>query len=121
MRVRRKVFLNIVLGFPVAISLRTLVSAPTCSTSAGEPEKDIMVGVLEDVPGYYAGQSDFRAVRAVFKKAGNDWQAFPTDCRNVACLNTVAEADPVEVTWTITFDGRSLGQVTGRTSKQFKF
>ncbi len=85
------------------------------------PNRDAMVGILEDVPGHYAGQPDVRAVRLVFHKHGNDWQAFSTDCRDSDCLKTLPSEFPGRVTWTITFDEKTLGQLSARTRKVFDF
>lgn len=80
-----------------------------------------IVGVLEDVPGAYAGQSDFRAVRVVFQKVGDEWNPFPNDCRTLDCLTTVTANYPAKATWTIAFDGKNIGQVQTRDPKTFSF
>ena len=46
-------------------------------TNTMEPQAEVILGVLEDFPGRHAYDPDFRAVRATFKKNGDDWQAFP--------------------------------------------
>jgi len=81
--------------------------------------QQILLGVLEDNPGHYAGEPNFRTVRLVFEKKGDDWQPFSSDCRDQACLKTITSTYPSEVTWTITFDGKNVGQVTGRTPTDF--
>jgi len=86
--------------------------------SAGQ---DLVLGVLEDVPGVYAGESDHPGVRVVFRKEGRDWQAFPSHCPDEQCLKRIPSEYPREVSWTIAFDGRNLGQITGRTPKEFHF
>jgi hypothetical protein len=78
-----------------------------------------LLGVLEDVPGSDAGDTNFRGVRVVFHKNGTDWQAFPSICHSQSCLKTATAAYPQESTWTIAFDGRCLGQVVGHTPKDF--
>lgn len=83
--------------------------------------QSIVLGVLEDVPGVYVGEPNSPAVRAVFQKNGTDWQAFPSNCPDQDCLRTISSRYPREVVWTIAFDGRNLGHVTGRTPKEFKF
>jgi hypothetical protein len=60
----------------------------------------IVLGVLEEVPGRYVGQQASRGVRVVFQKNGRDWEPF-------------ASENAPEVTWTISFSGRRLGQLTG--------
>jgi hypothetical protein len=89
--------------------------------SVDAPKQQNMLGILEDVPGRYAGQPNVRAVRVAFQKRGDDWQAFPSDCPDRRCLQTIRSDYPGEVTWTIAFDGRNLGQVTARTRNEFEF
>jgi len=79
----------------------------------------IVLGVLEDHGGHYAGDPNFWAVRAVFEKEGDEWEPFTNDCRDRTCLKNSTSSYPGEVTWTITFDGKNLGQVTSRTPKDF--
>jgi hypothetical protein len=78
-----------------------------------------VVGALEDVPGSYAGEPNSRRVRVLFEKKGTEWQAFPSQCSDEACLKTVPSKYPREVNWTIAFDGRDIGHVTARTPREF--
>lgn len=78
------------------------------------------LGVLEDIPGRYTNQPNFRAVRVLFQKNGNEWQPLHSDCRDAACLKASAAQYPREVAWTIAFDGKNLGQVTTRAPLEFK-
>src|SRR5271157_155734 len=89
--------------------------------SVKEPQADVILGVLEDIPGEYAGESDFRAVRAIFKKIGDQWQAFPTKTKSYPDLQTLPISYPKEMTWTIVFDGRNLGLITSQTPSRFNF
>ncbi|UWZ85368.1 hypothetical protein [Occallatibacter riparius] len=98
------------------IAMTALTSLPAERVAFGQGP---IVGVLEDVPDEYGGNSS-PGVRVVFKKDGNDWKAFPT-CGDVDCLTTVSQQYPQQVTWTIAFDGRGLGQVTGRIPTGFSF
>jgi hypothetical protein len=86
-----------------------LIASIACAS-----EPTIMLGVLED-------NSPSRAVRAVFQKKGREWQPFPSDCPDQACLKTIALGYPSTATWNIAFSGRSLGQVTASTPKDFEF
>src|SRR5207302_10172676 len=61
-----------------------------------------------------AQHPEFRAVRVLFQKNGDEWQPFRSACRNAACLKATAAQYPREVVWTIAFDGKNLGQVTSR-------
>ena len=83
-----------------------------------QPER-VVLGVLEDVPGSYAGEPNSRRVRVLFRKNGDRWEAFPSECPDEACLKSLSSKYPGEITWTIAFDGRDLGRVTGRTPKEF--
>lgn len=98
-----------------------LLLLTSLSTVANPPIKRIVLGVLEDVPGKYQGESDSRRIRVVFEKNGDTWKAFPSDCPSQDCLTTVAPEYPTEVTWTIAFDGKNLGKVTSRTPAKFDF
>lgn len=80
-----------------------------------------IVGVLEDVPGVYAGQQDTREVRVAFQKSGDEWVAFPSNCPDQTCLKTVTSKFPRKVIWNVGFNGRLLGQVSGRTPNDFDF
>ena len=82
--------------------------------------QDVLLGILEDVPGIYEGEANSAHVRAVFQKIGKEWEAFPAKCSNQACLKTLPSQYPPEVVWTIGFDGRTLGRVTARTPKDFR-
>jgi hypothetical protein len=98
-----------------------LIALTSYSIFANSSEPSVILGILENVPAHSAGQPDLRGVRIVFQKNGGDWQAFPSDCPDEGCLEKIASGYPQQVTWTIAFDGRNLGQVTGRTPKAFEF
>jgi hypothetical protein len=83
--------------------------------------QSLILGVLEDVPGVYVGETNVRKVRVVFQKKGTEWSAFRSDCPDQTCLKTITPDFPRVVIWNIGFDGRALGQVTGRTPNDFKF
>ena len=51
------------------------------------------------------------------RKASNGG-AFPSDCMDKPC---VSSKYPREVTWTVGFDGKKLGQVSGRTQQEFGY
>jgi hypothetical protein len=103
----------------VALCLVLIACAAAWTTFAqvSKPSQKIILGILEDVPGNYAGQADVRAVRVAFQRQGEDWQAFPSNCRNPQCLQTISSSYPETVTWTITFQGKSLGQIVATTRK----
>jgi hypothetical protein len=101
------------------MTIRSLLLLVALTTYASEPA--IILGVLEDNPGHYVGQPSSRAVRVIFQKHGSEWQPFPASCPDQQCLKTIASKYPPSITWNIAFSGRSLGQVTAATPKDFEF
>lgn len=85
----------------------------------GQQRDNVVLGVLEDISGEYAGEPDFRAVRAVFRNIDDRWQAFPTSANSYRDLQTLPSYYPKEMTWIIAFDGRELGAITSRTRRHF--
>src|SRR5258708_2344920 len=72
-----------------AFFISTLILAGLAQSSS---ESAVILGVVEDLPGNYAEAPRHRSVRVAFKKAGDDWQPYPSDCPNQACLTqAVAE------------------------------
>jgi hypothetical protein len=80
-----------------------------------------ILGVLEDVPPFGSGMPHRRAVRVVFEKEGSEWQAFPSNCSDEHCLSSISVKYPLEIVWTVAFDGRSLGQITSTTPQRFGY
>jgi hypothetical protein len=80
-----------------------------------------LVGIPEDNPGHYAGNPHYRDVRVAFRKDGTRWFAFPNNCPDQNCLKTIAARFPSKVNWTISFDGKQVGQVVSRTPQSFDF
>lgn len=104
------------------IGLLVAVSAVVFSTrGVAVPRGGITLGVLEDLPGHYAGESHFRAVRVVFQQKGREWRPYPSDCRDQQCLRTISANYPKFVRWAVGLSGRMLGTVTGRTPKDFEY
>ena len=106
------------LNWALLTPLLTLISV---STVANPPKQMMVLGVLEDIPGKYQGESDSRRVRVLFQKTGDDWKAFPSECATQDCLKTIGSEYPPEMTWTIAFDGKNLGQITSRTPTAYGF
>jgi hypothetical protein len=100
-------------GTPVCTRIEARVSSVLSDVNP-------LLGVLEDVPGRYTNQPNFRAVRVLFQKNGNAWQPFHSDCRDAACLKATAAQYPREVAWTIAFDGKNLGKITTHGPLEFK-
>lgn len=104
------------------VSMVRLLIALACLPAVVElSAQSVVLGLLEEVPGVHAGDPSFRGVRVAFRKERGEWSAFPGDCQDSDCLKRVASEYPVEIRWSIGFDGRNLGQVTGRTPKEFDF
>jgi hypothetical protein len=82
-------------------------------------EPSVILGVLEDIPAE-TGEPDLRAVRAVFQKLGDEWVPFPAQAQNYRDLQSLPASYPKQLTWTILFNGRSLGTVTAETPSFFR-
>ena len=91
------------------------------SLCTGVWAQNSFLGVLEELPGVYSGEQNFRGVRVAFQKNNHHWQALPSKCPDQNCLRTISSKYPLETNWTISFDGKKLGQIAGRTPKEFKF
>lgn len=102
----------------VLIRLALLLIVGIISTQKA-PGQNIILGVLEDNLGHYAGDPNFRAVRVIFERRGEEWTPFLNNCRNRTCLKTATSHYPRELSWTITFDGRKVGSITSRTPTHF--
>jgi hypothetical protein len=87
-----------------------------CLSAVAQQKQPLFLGVLEEFP--ETVDASVRVVRAMFQKTGADWKSFPSQCPDQACLKTIAARYPAEVAWTIAFDGKNLGQITGRTVRE---
>ena len=58
---------------------------------ADAADEQVLVGVLEEMPGVYVGESSRYAVRVLFRQAGQDWQPFQNECENAAGLASIVE------------------------------
>src|SRR5438445_6980405 len=103
------------------LALILLLAFTSLVAVVNPPNRTIVLGVLEDVPGKYQGESDSRRVRVVFEKDGDSWKAFPSACPDQDGLKIIASEYPAEMTWIIAFDGKNLGQVTSRTPTAYDF
>jgi hypothetical protein len=66
------------------------VTIPCVRSSA----QNVVLGVLEENRGHYAGEPNYRAVRVIFEKKVDEWLAFRSDCNNQACLKAVTSSYP---------------------------
>jgi hypothetical protein len=83
--------------------------------------QSVILGVLEDVPPVYAGDTDNPAVRVVFQFDDGKWIAFPSDCPDQDCLRRIVAQYPASVQWSIGLNGREIGKVSTRKPQQFDF
>jgi hypothetical protein len=98
-----------------SVLIAGFISIQTAST------QNVILGVLEENHGHYAGEPNYRSVRAVFEKKDGDWRPLRSDCRDRECLKTATSSYPREMIWTIAFDGKNVGQVTSRTPQDFRW
>lgn len=98
--------------------LLLLALAVLCVKSSAQ---NLILGVLEENRGHHSGEPNYRTVRVVFEKKGDEWQAFQSDCKDQACLKAFPSTYPSEVKWTIAFDGKNVGQVVSRTPNDFRW
>lgn len=84
-----------------------------------QPKKTVILGALEDQPGIYQGDSHFRDVRVMFYEEGNEWKSFPSNSPGQQPKDP--PPFPPEMTWSIGFQGKILGKVTGRADHTGRF
>jgi hypothetical protein len=86
-----------------------------------DKEQQTILGVLEENPGAYAGETNSYGVRICFQKNGDEWKSYPSNCQNLECLWKSTAQFPRLVQWTIAFNGKSIGQIAGETPSEFLF
>jgi hypothetical protein len=91
-----------------------------CYSGSGQAQQPLL-GVLEEVPAPSSADENFRAVRVLFEKTADGWQPFPSACPDRQCLKSVTAKFPQQTTWTIAFEGKSLGKVTAQTPAAFAY
>jgi hypothetical protein len=91
------------------------------SSCFGVSAQSVILGVLEDVPPVYAGDTDKPAVRVMFQFDGGKWIAFPSDCPDQECLRRIVAQYPASVRWSIGFNGREIAKLSSRVPLQFDF
>jgi hypothetical protein len=84
-------------------------------------QASVILGVLEDLPGKNSGESDIRAVRTVFEKIGERWQAFPTQTESYGDLQTLPASYPKEMAWTLVIGGMKLGSISSQARAHFSY
>ena len=81
----------------------------------------VILGVLEDIRGVYAGQSNRRKVRILFTRKDSKWIVYQSECSEPECLRTITNQYPRDVHWFVGLDGRKIGEVMARTPRDFGF
>ncbi len=110
--------LGLVLPLVIALTIGTRIS-PQQSSSNDTQQSGLVLGVLEDLPGHYSGEPNFRAIRVLFQKVGEGWRVFPTEAKDQQSLKSLTKSYPGEINWTIAFDGKDLGHLTSRVPDDF--
>jgi len=110
----------------VSHCIRSLAASACLLVAFGVPkvgatDGPVLVGVLEEVPGVYVGESSHYGVRALFRQVGENWEPFPDECANTECLVSITSKYPAHVLWKISFEGRALGTVSAQTPADFAF
>lgn len=98
----------------LATLLLLLASSAMCA-------EDVVLGVLEDVPGVYAGDSNNFKVRALFLRKTQSWIAYKSHCDDPSCLSAATAQYPKEMKWFIGFNGQVLGEVKTQAPRDFGF
>ena len=93
--------------------------AVACQARFVRTDRPVLVGALEDVPGRFTNEPSSRKVRVLFRKSGDEWQAFESHCPDEACLKQAPSAFPRTVTWTVIYNGRTIGMVDAETPAAF--
>ena len=66
-------------------NVRTLASlvcllATLSAQSVAATDSQLLVGILEEVPGVYVGEASHYGVRVLFQQDGENWRSFPDEC-----------------------------------------
>lgn len=101
--------------------LVVLFSLAILSAAVRAADDAILLGMVEDVPGVYSGESHSTKVRVLFSYKAKKWRAYKSDCEDSECLTNITSSYPKEVTWFVGLDGRQVGKVTAKTPKKFEF
>jgi hypothetical protein len=91
------------------------------SVAAPARADDVLLGILEEVPGVYVRDHKTTRVRTVFTHKDGGWAAFKSDCGVPECLTAVTSEYPKEVAWFVGFDGHQVGYVVARTPQDFAY
>jgi hypothetical protein len=103
------------------IRILACVLVALSAKSVAATDDQLMVGILEEVPSVYVGESSHYGVRVLFRQDGENWRSFPDECGTTDCLASITSQYPPVTQWTISYEGRPLGAISARTPSAFKF
>ena len=104
------------------MSLRSaILFSLLCVLPCAARAQQVLLGVLEQIPPETTSGRVTPYVRVLFEKTDAGWKAFPSECPDQACLKSITAKFPAETKWTVAFDGKSLGEITAHTPKDFAF
>ncbi len=98
---------------PIAALALIAACAPAANTASIATAPTI--GVLEERPSANTDEAPRHVVRALFHKEGTGWESYDPNCSDEACLSAAPANAPQRVTWTISNNGRALGEATAVT------
>ncbi len=94
----------------------------------GRADDGIEIGILESLSPPEQKQLEANygitgdaVIRMAFRKIENRWQAFENNADTPETLRTAARLFPQKLTWTVAFDGKARGSITGLTPEAWKF
>ena len=77
--------------------------------------KQLILGVLE----HHTEENKGHVVRVLFYEENGQWKTFPTDFNTEKELSQAVRSFPEAVTWTICFDGRTLGSLASKSPPSY--
>jgi hypothetical protein len=105
-----------------ALSIVGICGVALAAPVAMPAESPLYVGVLEDItPGHLSPAMTGPHVRLAFAKQGASWAPFRTNIDTQEDLAGAGKSYPTGVTWTVVFDGRSLGAITSGSARRFDY
>lgn len=91
-RLRTKVSNNIMSALRLPGTVVAVLVVLICCCAAYGQQQPLMVGVLADTPGVYAGEPNYSSARVVFYKDGAGWKAFPKNCPDESSFQAYSRA-----------------------------
>lgn len=95
----------------LAVAAAAVLLLPPIGLAHPLRDAETTIGVLESVN---TGGRRAHHARILFRKAGAEWKAYLPEMTDEAALKASLDALPETVSWTVAFDGRSLGALTSK-------